>query len=72
MQIEIDGKVERDWCRVDRDLGSAGAVALRAHADVIVTGWHILEAIRAIVAGANFASQLVDDDERSGQRLFVF
>ena len=56
----------------DRDLGAAGAVALGAHADVVVTGRNILEAIGAIVAGAHFAAQLVDDDERAGHRLLVF
>ena len=61
MQIEIDRDVEGRRRRADRDFGAARAVALGAHADVILAGRHVLEAITAVVAGANFASQLVDD-----------
>ena len=71
MQIEIDRDVERRRLRADGHFGATRAVALGAHADVILAWRHVLERERAIVAGAHFAPQFVDHDERAGEWLIV-
>ena len=53
------------------DLGAARAVALRPHAEVIVSGRDAVEAVVAVFGGAGFAAELIDHDQRARHGLTV-